>query len=59
MASGLPSSELGDYSLHENSPYTSGNSPLPCGLVGAIDVGCGLVSVEPATWGRLKSFYRE
>ncbi len=29
-----------------------------CGQVGALGVGCGPVSVEPMTWGRLKALYR-
>lgn len=29
-----------------------------CGLVGAVDVGCGAVAVTPTTWGRIKGAFR-
>ncbi len=44
----------GDFSLHESSPCAPANSG-PCGLIGALDVGCGATAVEGTTWGRLKA----
>ena len=29
-----------------------------CGLVGALDVGCATVSIQPSTWARIKGVYR-
>ncbi len=48
---------LGDYRLDENSPCAPDNSPGECGLIGALDVGCGVTAVEPATWGGIKGRY--
>ncbi len=50
----------GDFTLHSNSPCLPGNHPQsePCGLVGALDQGCGVTSVEPLTWGALKGAFR-
>lgn len=48
---------LGDYRLNENSPCAPAHSPSGCGLIGALDVGCGPTAVEPSTWGRVKSLY--
>jgi hypothetical protein len=47
----------GDYTLSESSPAAAANSPT-CGQLGAFGVGCGTVSVESTSWGRLKSLYR-
>jgi hypothetical protein len=47
----------GDYSLSESSPAAAANSST-CGQIGAFGVGCGAVSVESTSWGRLKSLYR-
>jgi predicted outer membrane repeat protein len=44
-----------DLSLGENSPCASDHSPAGCGLVGAVDVGCGVVAVENTTWGQIKA----
>lgn len=50
--------EGGDYALQEGSPY--GEPGVPgCGRIGAHPVACGAVSVEAATWGKIKSWYRE
>jgi hypothetical protein len=49
--------EAGDYSVHSSSPCAEENSPV-CGQIGAFGVGCGSVSVESVTWGRLKNLYR-
>lgn len=47
----------GDYSLSSTSPAAPANSPV-CGLIGALDVQCGPVSVETESWGWIKSRYR-
>jgi len=44
------------YTLREDSPCTSGNSP--CGQMGKWGVGCPATLVEEATWGSLKALYR-
>jgi hypothetical protein len=46
-----------DLSLRSSSPAAPMNSP-ECGLIGAHEVGCGTVGVEPMSWGRLKSSFR-
>jgi hypothetical protein len=47
----------GDFTIHENSPCAPSNSGN-CGLIGALGVGCGAVSVESKTWGQIKGLYR-
>jgi hypothetical protein len=47
----------GDYTLHSTSPAAPENSPI-CGLIGALGVDCGPVSIEPTSWGRIKNLYR-
>jgi hypothetical protein len=49
--------EEGDYRVDVSSPAAEENSPV-CGQIGAFGVGCGSVSVESVTWGRLKNLYR-
>ena len=45
-----------DFRVRENSPAVLNT---PCGvLIGALDVGCGTSSVDPANWGQLKAMYR-
>ncbi len=46
-----------DYSLRSASPCAEANSP-DCGQIGALGVGCGTVSVDRQSWGRLKSLFR-
>ncbi len=46
-----------DLRLSESSPCAPAHSPPGCGLIGALDVGCGPVAVEPATWGQVKARY--
>lgn len=47
----------GDFRVSSTSPCAPPQSA--CGLIGAYDVGCGLTSVEPSTWGSVKAaFYR-
>ena len=53
----------GDYSLDAASPCAPENSPVGCGLIGALPVSCDLAGVssrqtEPTTWGSIKSMYR-
>jgi len=49
--------EAGDFTLHSLSPCLPANS-MGCGLIGALGEGCGTVSVEPSTWGRIKASFR-
>jgi predicted outer membrane repeat protein len=46
-----------DYTLQSSSPCAPMNSG-GCGLIGALDVGCGTVSVESKSWGQIKGLYR-
>jgi hypothetical protein len=47
----------GDLTLQADSPCLPEQSG-GCGQIGAFGVGCGSVSVESVTWGRLKNLYR-
>jgi hypothetical protein len=49
--------ENGDLSLAENSPCLPPQSGA-CGLIGALGRGCGPISVESRSWGRIKDLYR-
>jgi hypothetical protein len=51
----IPSDE---YTVQPTSPCAEKNSPV-CGQIGAYGIGCGTVSVEPTSWSRVKSWYRE
>ena len=33
--------------------------PSGCGQIGAFGQGCGTISVESTSWGKIKGFYRE
>jgi hypothetical protein len=46
-----------DLSLAENSPCLPPQSGA-CGLIGALGEGCGAISVESRSWGRIKDLYR-
>lgn len=48
-----------DLRLDQASPCAPANSPAGCGLIGALDVGCGPVAVEPTTWGRIKARFND
>jgi parallel beta-helix repeat protein len=48
----------GVYTLQSDSPCAP-PGVTGCGLVGALDVGCGPISLETRTWGVIKGFYRE
>jgi hypothetical protein len=45
----------GDYRLAANSPCLDAPG---CGLVGALEQGCGPIPVEASSWGWIKSLYR-
>lgn len=49
-----------DVSLDKNSPCAPDQHPggLDCGLIGAGEVRCGSVAVEPRSWTTLKQLYR-
>jgi hypothetical protein len=47
----------GDFTLQTASPCLPANS-LGCGQIGALDQGCGTVSVQTRTWGAIKAGYR-
>jgi hypothetical protein len=46
------------FELRENSPCAPGVTE-GCGQIGVSGVGCGTVSVEPRSWGRIKALFRE
>jgi predicted outer membrane repeat protein len=46
-----------NFTLQSDSPCAEGNSG-ECGRVGAYAVGCGPVSIESLSWGRIKSLHR-
>jgi hypothetical protein len=47
----------GDFQIRSDSPCAPANSG-GCGLIGALDVGCGPVSLTLETWARIKAGYR-
>ncbi|GJM43955.1 MAG: hypothetical protein DHS20C21_07970 [Gemmatimonadota bacterium] len=49
--------DLLDFTVRDSSPAAAANSGA-CGQIGAHGVGCGSVSKEPTTWGRIKNAYR-
>ncbi len=50
--------EAGDFTIPSDSPCAP-PGVTGCGLIGALPVGCGLVSVEAESWGRIKAMYRD
>jgi hypothetical protein len=48
---------IDDFTLHSSSPAAPGGSPA-CGAIGALGVGCGTVSIESMSWGRIKAGFR-
>lgn len=44
----------GDYRLAQNSPCLLG----PCGQIGAFGQGCGIIGIDPWSWGRIKALHR-
>jgi hypothetical protein len=51
--------EAGDLHVRSDSPCLPENSPEGCGLIGTLGQGCGTVSVDSETWGRVKARFRE
>lgn len=49
--------EAGDFTVQPTSPCLAENSG-GCGNIGAFGVGCGTVSIESRSWGRIKGSYR-
>ena len=49
--------EAKDFTLATGSPCAP-PGVTGCGLVGALPVGCGPISVEPASWASIKARYR-
>ena len=46
-----------DFTVRDDSPCL--NPPTPsCAPIGALGAGCGGVSVEPTSFGRIKAMYR-
>lgn len=50
--------DAGVFTVREGSPCLPGGVP-GCGQIGAWGEGCGIVSVQPTSWGRIKHLYRE
>lgn len=46
-----------DWSVDANSPCVPPGSGV-CGSIGAWGVGCGAVSIESESWGKIKALYR-
>jgi hypothetical protein len=46
-----------DFTVHASSPCAPGNTP-GCGQIGAHPVGCDTISVDAASWAKIKSLYR-
>ena len=51
------SPETGNFTVQGNSPCLPGHFGN-CGLIGVYGEGCGAVSVDPTSWGKIKSLYR-
>jgi predicted outer membrane repeat protein len=49
--------ENGDFTIQSDSPCAP-PGVTGCGLVGALPVGCGPISVEPKSWARVKANFR-
>ena len=47
----------GEFTVDGASPCLPQNSN-GCGLIGAHWQGCGVVSVDPSTWGQVKAQFR-
>jgi hypothetical protein len=47
----------GDFRLRGGSPCLPEGS-IGCGLIGAFGEGCGVISVDPWSWGKIKAAYR-
>jgi len=51
------SPETGDFTVDANSPCIPGHV-ANCGLIGLYGEGCGTISLDPTSWGKIKSLYR-
>jgi hypothetical protein len=49
--------ESDDFTVMNTSPCLPENS-LGCGLIGALQEGCGTISIEETSWGKIKNRYR-
>lgn len=49
--------EVDNFRVASNSPLLPGSNSCNW-LIGAFGEGCGTVSVEPSSWGKVKSLYR-
>jgi hypothetical protein len=47
-----------DFTVQSSSPCLPQNNPSCSTLIGAWPAGCGAVSIEPKSWGRIKADYR-
>jgi hypothetical protein len=47
----------GIFTIREDSPCAPPGI-TGCGLVGALPIGCDVVSISPSTWGKIKAAYR-
>jgi len=47
----------GDFTVRVSSPCVEPNSK-GCGQIGAFAAGCGAVTIDALSWGRIKGFYR-
>jgi hypothetical protein len=48
----------GDFTVRDSSPCVEPHSE-GCGQVGAFPAGCGTISVESVSWGKIKDYYRQ
>jgi hypothetical protein len=48
---------IGDFTVDAKSPCLPPYS-LGCDLIGALGEGCGSISVQPHSWGKIKASYR-
>jgi len=57
---GVDPSASGNFYLQSDSPCAPGNQPdgYICGVIGKYDVGCGSISTEETSWGKIKDMYR-
>ena len=46
--------DAGEFTVSSTSPCAPGNTPY-CEQIGALGVGCGMVSIESMSWGKLKA----
>ena len=51
----------GNYFLQSDSPCAPDQdpNPVPCGLIGAFPVDCGISATFEKSWGAIKEMYRD